>query len=250
MRKPLIAGNWKMNLDVSEATELARLIAEESLKHNDRDILIAPSHTNLYPVYEVIKNSKVLLSAQNMHYEDKGAFTGEVSARQIKSAGCSYVIIGHSERRNIFGETNDMLNKKIKKALSENLNVIYCVGEKLQERENGVTFEIIKQQLSEGLKEVNYDEFSKIVIAYEPVWAIGTGKTATPEQAEEVHKFIREYLERNYGKEISENTRILYGGSVNDKNIDELMKAENIDGVLVGGASIVAEKFIRIINFR
>ena len=250
MRIPLISGNWKMNLTREEAKDLAQKIKDGidlTLKH---EVLLAPSFTNLETVKKVIKETKILLAAQNMFWEEKGAFTGEVSPIQLKDIGCNYVIIGHSERRNIFGETDEIINKKIKSALKNEINVIMCIGETLTERETGKTYEVLGKQLENGLKEIDKNSISKIVIAYEPVWAIGTGKTATPTQAEEAHMFIREKIKDLYDRDISDKIRILYGGSVKAENIDDLMAQKNIDGVLVGGESLKADKFLRIIHYQ
>jgi len=250
MRIPLIAGNWKMNLTREEAKDLAQKIKDgldPNLKH---EVLLAPSFTNLETVKKVIKETKILLAAQNMFWEEKGAFTGEVSPIQLKDIGCNYVIIGHSERRNIFGETDEIINKKIKSALKNEINVIMCIGETLTERETGKTYEVLRKQLENGLKDIDKNSILKIVIAYEPVWAIGTGKTATPTQAEEAHMFIREKIKDLYDRNISDKIRILYGGSVKAENIDDLMAQKNIDGVLVGGESLKADKFLRIIHYQ
>lgn len=250
MRTPMIAGNWKMHLTKKEAYELALAIKnglDPDLKH---EVLLAPSFTNLEIVKNAISGSKILLSAQNMNWEEKGAFTGEVSPVQLKDAGCDYVIIGHSERRKIFGETDEMLNKKIKSALKNQIKVIFCIGETLEERENNQTYNVLKTQLNNGLKEISKENMSNIVIAYEPVWAIGTGKTATPLQAEDAHTFVRKELARLYDNSTAENTRILYGGSVKAENIDELMAQHDIDGALVGGESLKADKFLRVIHYQ
>jgi triosephosphate isomerase len=250
MRIPLIAGNWKMNLTREEAKDLAQKIKaglDPNLKH---EVLLAPSFTNLETVKKVIKETKILLAAQNMFWEEKGAFTGEVSPIQLKDIGCNYVIIGHSERRNIFGETDEIINKKIKSAIKNEINVIMCIGETLIERETGKTYEVLRKQLENGIKDIDKNSILKIVIAYEPVWAIGTGKTATPTQAEEAHMFIREKIKDLYDRDISDKIRILYGGSVKAENIDDLMAQKNIDGVLVGGESLKADKFLRIIHYQ
>ena len=250
MRIPMIAGNWKMHLTRKEAKDLASSIKkglDPDLKH---EVLLAPTFTNLEVVKNTIGNSRILLSAQNMCWEEKGAFTGEVSPIQLKDIGCDYVIIGHSERRKIFGETDEILNKKIKSALKNSLKIIFCIGETLEERENQQTYRILQTQLQNGLKDISKDEISKIVIAYEPVWAIGTGKTATPDQAEDAHIFVRKEMERLYNKNTSDNIRILYGGSVKAENIDELMSRPNIDGALVGGESLKADKFLRVIHYQ
>jgi triosephosphate isomerase len=250
MRIPLISGNWKMNLTREETKDLAQKIKDGLDPNLQHEVLLAPSFTNLETVKKVIKETKILLAAQNMFWEEKGAFTGEVSPIQLKDIGCNYVIIGHSERRNIFGETDEIINKKIKSALKNEINVIMCIGETLTERETGKTYEVLGKQLENGLKEIDKNSISKIVIAYEPVWAIGTGKTATPTQAEEAHMFIREKIKDLYDRDISDKIRILYGGSVKAENIDDLMAQKNIDGVLVGGESLKADKFLRIIHYQ
>jgi len=250
MRTPMIAGNWKMNLTRKEASELALSIKkgiDPDLKH---EVLFAPSFTNLETVKNAISDSNILLSAQNMFWEEKGAFTGEVSPAQLKDIGCDYVIIGHSERRKILGETDDMLNKKIKSALKNNLKVIFCIGETLEERENNRTYRVLQMQIQNGLRDIVKNELNNIVIAYEPVWAIGTGKTATPIQAQDAHIFIRKEISRLYDNDIANSIRILYGGSVKAENIDELMAQTDIDGALVGGESLKADKFLRIIHYQ
>ncbi|MEO2083721.1 MAG: triose-phosphate isomerase [Desulfurobacteriaceae bacterium] len=247
MRKLLIAGNWKMNKTVPEALELARELKRRLGGISDRDILICPPFTALYAVGKELEGTNVKLGGQNMHFEEQGAFTGEISPVMLRDVGCSYVILGHSERRHIFGETDDLINKKVLSAVKHDLIPILCVGELLEEREAGRTKEVVKNQVLEGLKGLTpSDEF---VIAYEPVWAIGTGKTATPEQAEEVHSFIRELLSDLFGREKAELTRILYGGSVKPENAGELLKMENVDGALVGGASLKADSFEKIVKF-
>ncbi|WP_163327551.1 triose-phosphate isomerase [Desulfurobacterium thermolithotrophum] len=247
MRRFLIAGNWKMHKTVSEAIELVRELKNLVKDVNDRDILICPPFTALYPVSKELEDSNITLGGQNMYFEEQGAFTGEVSPLMLKSVGCSYVILGHSERRHIFGESDELINKKVLSAINHGLIPILCVGELLEERENGKTKEVVEEQIREGLKNVNKD--AEFVIAYEPVWAIGTGKTATPELAEEVHFFIRKALSDMFGNEKASSVRILYGGSVKPKNAAGLLKMENIDGALVGGASLKAESFAKIVKF-
>ncbi|UCG35681.1 MAG: triose-phosphate isomerase [Candidatus Omnitrophota bacterium] len=246
MRKPLIAGNWKMYKTINEAVELANGAKRELLDFSEVDIVLCPPFTSLDSVYEVIMDTDIKLGAQNLYWQEEGAFTGEVSPIMLKDCGCEYVIIGHSERRKYFAETDETVNKKIKTALAVGLIPIVCVGETLKERESQKTIEVVQRQLQQGLKEIAKDTFSKIVIAYEPVWAIGTGKTATPQQAQEVHKFIRDWIEDNYSSDIAQKTRILYGGSVKPSNIEELMREEDIDGALVGGASLKVSSFVDI----
>ena len=249
MKRYLIAGNWKMNKTTGEAIELAQKLVESLKDVNDRDILICPPFTALYSVYQVIKGTNIKLGAQDVFYENSGAFTGEISPIMLKDVGCEYVIIGHSERRHIIGETDELINKKIKAAINNGLKTILCVGELLEEREAGKTLEVVKTQIEKGLNGVSKEEMKNVVIAYEPVWAIGTGKTAKPEDAQEVHAYIRELLSKLYSKEIAEETIIQYGGSVKASNIDSLMAMPDIDGALVGGASLIAEEFTRIVKF-
>jgi len=247
-RKPFIAGNWKMHNTVAQSKELAQAIKDAPNKNN-ADIMIAPSFTSLYAAAEVLKGSNVILSAQDCHFEEKGAFTSQISPVQVTDTGATYVIIGHSERRSLFGDTNEILNKKVKAALAHGLKVVYCVGETLVERETEKTYAVIQDQIEDGLKDFTAEDLKDLVIAYEPVWAIGTGKTATPEQAQEVHAEIRTLLGQKYNADFAAGVRILYGGSVKADNVDSIMAQADVDGVLVGGQSLVAEKFIRIINF-
>ena len=247
MRRLLIAGNWKMHKTIPEALDLVRELKELVRDVNDRDILVCPPFTALYPVSREIEGSNIVLGGQNMYFEEQGAFTGEISPLMLKDAGCSYVILGHSERRHIFGETNELVNKKVLSAVNHGLIPILCVGELLEERESGKTQEVVEKQVREGLKGVDGD--NEFVIAYEPVWAIGTGKTATPELAEEVHLFIRQVLSDMFGSEKANSVRILYGGSVKPENAAGLLNMENIDGALVGGASLKAESFAKIVKF-
>ena len=249
MRRKVIAGNWKMNNDLTESQNLiSKLITGLSSENLNCDVIICPPFTSLSEANALVKNTVVKLGAQNMHFEESGAFTGEISASMLKSVGCEYVILGHSERRAIFGETDDLINKKIKKALQSNLNPIFCVGETLEERESGVTENVVKRQVTGGLKDISIDDLKKIIIAYEPVWAIGTGKTATPAQAEEVHAFIRKLVAGLYNGESADNLIIQYGGSVKPDNAAELLSQKDIDGALVGGACLKADSFIGIIK--
>ena len=249
MKRYLIAGNWKMNKTTCEAVELAQKLVESLKDVKDRDILICPTFTSLYSVHQVIKGTNIKLGAQDVFYENSGAFTGEISPIMLKDVGCEYVIIGHSERRHIIGERDELINKKVKAAINNGLKVILCVGELLEEREAGKTLEVVKTQVEKGLNGISEDEMKNVIIAYEPVWAIGTGKTAKPEDAQEVHVYIRELLSKLYSKEIANETIIQYGGSVKASNIDSLMAMQDIDGALVGGASLVAEEFTRIVKF-
>ncbi len=249
MRKPILVGNWKMYKNINEAIKLVNDLKIKVADVKDREIAICPPYTALSKVKEKIKDSNIKMGAQNVYWEEKGAFTGEISPSMLKDVGCDYVIIGHSERRQYFNETDEMVNKKMKAVFNLGLLPIICIGETLKEREEGRTFDIIEKQVHNGVKGLSEDLISKLIIAYEPVWAIGTGRTATPEQAEEVHKFIRELLKRIYGEGNSHLIRILYGGSVKPENITDLMGQENIDGGLVGGASLDAESFAKIVNY-
>lgn len=249
MRKPVIAGNWKMNCTIAEALELVKGLKERLSDVNDREIVVAPPYTALSNVSRNLIGSNMTLAAQNLYWEDKGAFTGEISAEMLLDAGCDYVIVGHSERRQLFGETDEAVNRKVRTALSAGLIPILCVGETLSERENGATLSVIERQLTIALADVIMTEPEDIVVAYEPVWAIGTGKTATPAQAQEVHAYIRGLLKKAYN-DAADGVRILYGGSVKPENIDELMAEADIDGALVGGASLKADPFVRIVRFR
>ncbi|MGI5998583.1 MAG: triose-phosphate isomerase [Lutispora sp.] len=248
MRKPIIAGNWKMHNTIGEARELIEALLP-LIEKREREVIVCPSFVCLSEASKLLKGSDVTLGAQNMHYEDKGAYTGEVSPLFLKEIGVSYVILGHSERRHIFGEKDDLINNKVKSALKHGLNPILCVGETLKEREKDNTFEIIQTQIYGGLAGLENENLAKLVIAYEPVWAIGTGKTATKEDANEVIAYIRRLLSEKFGDEIGYNTRILYGGSVKPSNIKELMEMKEIDGALVGGASLKAEDFSKIANY-
>lgn len=249
MRKTIIAGNWKMYKTIKEAIELANGLKREFFKLDFAavDVVLCPVFTALSEVAEVLTETDISLGGQDVYWQDEGAFTGEVSPVMLKDAGCQYVIIGHSERRQFFAETNETVNKKIKAALKCGLTPIVCVGENLQERETNKTFKVIEDHINNGLADISASDMLKLVIAYEPVWAIGTGKTATPEQAQEVHKFIRDLLKKNYGQEVADNVRIQYGGSVKPENITELMNKPDVDGALVGGASLKVESFSAIV---
>jgi triosephosphate isomerase len=249
-RLPFIAGNWKMNKTVGEALDLVKQLKASLSNIEGVEVAVAPPFTALYAIAQELTGSLIRLAAQNLFYEEKGAFTGEISPLMVKEIGCQYVILGHSERRQVFGETDETVNRRIKIALGHGLKPIFCIGETLKEREEEKTFSVIGRQMEGGLKSVGEDGVKHIVIAYEPVWAIGTGKTATPEQAEEVHRFIRERLERFYSREIAGGIRIQYGGSVTPENIKGLMGQENIDGALVGGASLKSETFSKIVRFK
>jgi triosephosphate isomerase len=249
-RIPFIAGNWKMNKTVNEAVDLVTNLKALLSNVKGVEVAVAPPYPALYAVGRALQGSFIHLAAQNLFWEERGAFTGEVSAPMLKDVGCEYVIVGHSERRQYFGETDETANRRLKAALAHGLKPIFCVGETLKDREEGKTFSVIETQLLGGLKDLTEDALSQCVIAYEPVWAIGTGKTATPEQAQEVHRFIREKLTKLYSKAAAEALRIQYGGSVTPENVKGLMEQEDIDGALVGGASLKAEAFADIVRFQ
>jgi len=235
-----------MNKTVPEAVAFARELKLKTLAFNNIDIIICPPYTALMPVYEIVKDTKVKLGAQNAHWEDSGAYTGEVSVSMIETSGCSYTIIGHSERRQYFSESNEIINKKLKKVLTSSLSPIFCVGETLEERKAGKTEQVIEKQIKVGLDGIGNENVKRIIIAYEPVWAIGTGETATPQQAEDVHLFIRNLIGSLYNHQIAEYIRIQYGGSVKPSNADELLRQKNIDGALIGGASLELDSFLEI----
>ncbi len=235
-----------MHNTIPEAVEMVKALKKESPQLTDAELVVIPPFTALSEVNKIIEGSSIQLGAQNLFWEEKGAFTGEVSPPMLKDAGCHYVTIGHSERRQYFGETNETVNKKIKATLAQELTPIMCIGESLQEREKGNTMDKVETQIHSGLEGLGKDEIRHIVIAYEPIWAIGTGVTATSSQAEEVHSFIREKLVKKYGNEIASHTIILYGGSVKPANTYSLLKENNINGALVGGASLEADSFIQI----
>lgn len=249
MRKKVIAGNWKMHNDLSESQNLiSKLTSGLSGKKFNCDIIICPPFTSLSEASSLVKDTPVKLGAQNMYFQESGAYTGEISAKMLKSVGCEYVILGHSERRTIFKESDSLINEKIKAALKAGLKPIFCIGETLEERENGKEKDVLRAQLSGGLNQISLDEMKQIIIAYEPVWAIGTGKTATPAQAEEMHEYIRNYIRDDFTPGIAENQIIQYGGSVKPDNASELLSQQDIDGALVGGACLKADSFISIIE--
>jgi len=249
MRKPLIAGNWKMNMTVAQATELVEGLLAGVGRPQDLEVLVCPTYTALHAVGQLVEDNPVMLGGQNLYPKDSGAYTGEISAPMLLEAGCSYVIVGHSERRGYFGESDEFVNEKIKAALSAGLKVILCVGESRQQRESGQAESIVTDQVQKCLAGLATGDMADMVIAYEPIWAIGTGLTASPQDAEEMHACIRSLLGESLGEEIAEATRILYGGSVKPGNVDDLMAQPDIDGALVGGASLEAQSFLRIIQF-
>jgi triosephosphate isomerase len=249
MRRPIIAGNWKMHKTVRESVDFARQLMIAYAESPDRRVIVAPPFTSIYTVAAVLMGSGIHVAAQNLHDKQAGAFTGEISAGMLVDAGCEYVIVGHSERRTIFGEKDDVINRKLKAAISSGLKPIFCIGETLEEREAGRTFAVIERQIKEGLNNFTADDIKSIVIAYEPVWAIGTGRTATPEQAQEVHACIRTVMGKIYGDDLAGLLHVIYGGSVNPGTIGGLMAQTDIDGALVGGASLDVESFVKIIRF-
>lgn len=244
--KNFIAANWKMNKNRTETKDFFKAFIPLVKGISDREIVIAPPFTALSVAFDEMKGTDIALSAQDVFWEEKGAYTGEISPGMLTDVGCKYVIIGHSERRQYFSEGDQVVNRKIKAALKAGLQVIFCVGESLQERESGKTFDVIKRELTAGLAEIGYEKF---VVAYEPIWAIGTGKTASTEQAQEVHAFIRKVLSDLYGKNAAE-IRIIYGGSVTPENVDALMACPDVNGALVGGASLKPDGFSRIVNYK
>lgn len=247
MRRPFIAGNWKMNLDLASSVALVEGLVKETADCDDVDVAVCPPSVYLAAVAKAAAGSKVGVGAQNMYHEPGGAFTGELSAAMLKDVGCQYVILGHSERRNILGESSEDVNLKTHAALAAGLIPIVCVGELLAERKAGTTMDVIRRQFDGSVSGLTADQMKQIVIAYEPVWAIGTGEVATPAQAEEVHLGLRKLMEDRYNKEVAESVRIQYGGSVKPDNAAELLAQPNIDGALVGGASLKVEPFVGII---
>jgi triosephosphate isomerase len=250
MRRPIIVGNWKMHKTTAEAVALVEALNASVALIEDVDIGVAPPFTALMAVAEVLRGSAIFVAGQNMHWEAQGAFTGEISAAMLTNVGCTRVIIGHSERRQYFAETDATVNRKLRAALNAQLDPILCIGETLEQREGNATFSVLEQQIRQGLAEISADGMQRIVLAYEPVWAIGTGKTATPGQAQEVHAFIRDLLGALYGKALADEVRLQYGGSVNAGNIQTLMTQPDVDGALVGGASLEASSFAQIVSFQ
>lgn len=248
MRKPIIAGNWKMNLSINDAVKFIEEVKNE-VSNTDVEPVICAPFTFLKDLKQSVKGTNIKIGAQNMHFEDSGAFTGEISAPMLKELDIDYCVIGHSERRQYFAETDETINKKLKQSFKYDIIPILCVGETLEERESGKTNDIVKSQVVADIKGLDKDLVSKLVIAYEPIWAIGTGKTATSEQANEVISYIREVVKELYNDEVSENIRIQYGGSVKPDNVEEIMNQSDIDGALVGGASLKPSDFIKLVNF-
>lgn len=250
MRRPIIVGNWKMHKTTSDAVALVKALHASVAPVDGVDIGVAPPFTALMAVAEALRASAIFVAAQNMHWEPQGAFTGEISAAMLTDVGCRRVILGHSERRQYFGETDTTVNRKLRAALHAQLDPILCIGETLEQRESQATFGVLDQQVRQGLAEIAVDGMSRVVLAYEPIWAIGTGQTATPAQAQEVHAFIRGLLRELYGNALAEDVRIQYGGSVNAGNIHTLMAQPDVDGALVGGASLDVSSFAQIVSFQ
>lgn len=248
MRKKIVAGNWKMNMTPATAVELINSLKNE-INTNEVDVVVCPPYVCLPAVLEAVKDTNIAVGAQNMHFEENGAYTGEIAPSMLVELGVKYVVIGHSERRQYFAETDETVNKKTLKAIEHGLVPVVCVGESLEEREQGVTIDLVRLQTKIALKDVKAEDAKKVVIAYEPIWAIGTGRTATSAQAEEVCKAIREVVAEVYGNEVAEEVRVQYGGSVNGGNANELFNMGNIDGGLVGGASLKPE-FASIVNYK
>tara|TARA_S200000501_G_scaffold228506_1_gene214270 strand:- start:9516 stop:10271 length:756 start_codon:yes stop_codon:yes gene_type:complete len=245
-RKKIVAGNWKMNMTQDQSVDLISELNQ--ITSNDVEIKIAPSFTNLSKAILILENSEIEVIAQNVHFEERGAFTGEISVEMLKSIGVSNIIIGHSERRKYFNETDIILSKKVKVAIDNSMKIIFCVGEELSEREKGNHFELIKSQIINGLFELSTDKIKSVIVAYEPVWAIGTGKTAENHQIQQMHEFIRKLFKDNYGNDISNKLRILYGGSVKPNNAKEIFSLADVDGGLIGGASLNFSDFKAIVQ--
>jgi len=248
MRKKIVAGNWKMNNDVSQAETLIDDILSKQDKHAIAKVVIAPSFVNLQAAVKQTAGTNIIVAAQNMHQAESGAFTGEVSVGMLKGIKVNTVILGHSERRAYFGETDSLLAEKVNTALRHNLTIIFCFGEELADRQSAGHFDVVERQLRDGLFHISVADWDSVVLAYEPVWAIGTGETASPDQAQEMHAFIRTLLRNNIGEAIAENTSILYGGSVKADNAREIFSKPDVDGGLIGGASLKADDFLSIVN--
>ncbi len=249
-RRPLIAGNWKMYKTCNEAVDTARRLKEMVTGITDVEVMIAPPFTALTQVAAEIKGTPIGLGAQNLHWEKQGAYTGEIAPDMLVSAGCQYVIIGHSERRQYFGETDQTVNRKIRSAIQAGLKPVFCIGESEQQREAGETFSVLDKQVKNGLESFVSEDLQDLIVAYEPVWAIGTGKTATTEQAQEVHAYLRQWFADHFGQDFAQKLRILYGGSVKPANIKELMAMPDLDGALVGGASLDPQSFSQLVHYK
>ncbi len=248
MRKNIVAGNWKMNNDLAQTQELIADLKKQVSADPAATIMVAPTYTNLYPAFEALKDTPITVAAQNMHQNASGAYTGEISAAMLKSVGVETVILGHSERRAYFKESNELLAEKVNTALENDMTVIFCFGEELEDRKADKHFDLVESQLKESLYHLSKESWKNIILAYEPVWAIGTGETASPEQAQEMHAFIRKSVADAYGSEIAEEVSILYGGSCKPGNAKEIFANKDVDGGLIGGASLKAEDFLAIVN--
>lgn len=247
MRTQIVAGNWKMNCNLDESLHLLNELKLRDFLKANAEVIIAPPYTSLYPIHQNLKDSAIRLSAQNINENEEGAFTGEVSPDMLKSVGVEYVIIGHSERRAIYGEDDALLAKKVTAALKHNFKIMFCIGEKLEQRKADKHFDVVKEQLEKGLFHISASDMKNVVIAYEPVWAIGTGETASPDQAQEIHEYIRKVLSDKYNEDVAEETSILYGGSVKPNNAKEIFSKKDVDGGLIGGASLDADSFAQIV---
>jgi len=247
MRQNIVAGNWKMNNDLAETTLLLKELKAQVIPENVH-VMVAPAFVNLNHAFKSLADHPITVAAQNMHQAESGAFTGEVSAGMLKSVGVEVVILGHSERRAYFGETNELLSKKINTALAHDMTVIYCFGEELADRKEGNHFNVVEAQLQQGIFHIAEGNWKQVILAYEPVWAIGTGETASPEQAQEMHAFVREYIAKNYSQQVAEGVSILYGGSVKPNNASEIFGKPDVDGGLIGGAALDVNNFMAIVN--
>lgn len=248
MRKNIVAGNWKMNNDLAETSEFLTHLKMQLVKEPTAEVYVAPPFTSLYHAFQTLKDTPVQVAAQNMHYEKSGAFTGEISAQMLQSTGVTTVILGHSERRAQFYETGEILAKKVNAAIQAGMKVIFCFGEELKERKDETYFDVVKTQLEEGVFQLAKEDWKNVILAYEPVWAIGTGETASPEQAQEVHAFVRKTVAQKYDQETADEVSILYGGSVKPDNAKEIFGKEDVDGGLIGGASLKVVDFLAIVN--
>lgn len=248
MRRNIVAGNWKMNNDLAETQELLGDLKLQLVKEPTADVYVAPAFVNLYNSFQSLKGTPIKVAAQNMHFADNGAYTGEVSAKMLLSIGVQTVILGHSERRALFSETDDLLAKKVDAALKSEIEIIFCFGEELKDRKSEKHFNVVKEQLENGLFHLDKSAWKNVILAYEPVWAIGTGETASPEQAQEMHEYIRGLVSDKFGNEIADNVSILYGGSVKPDNAREIFAKADVDGGLIGGASLKAIDFLNIVN--
>lgn len=248
MRKNIVAGNWKMNNDLAETQELLSHIKMQMVKEPTAEVYVAPSYISLYNAFQSLKDTPIKVAAQNMHFAENGAYTGEISAKMLKSIGVKTVILGHSERRAYFNETDKILAKKVDAALENEMTAIFCFGEELKDRKADKYFEVVKSQLENGLFHISKEDWKNVVLAYEPVWAIGTGETASPEQAQEMHAYVRKMVSDKFGEEVAQNVSILYGGSVKPDNAKDIFGKEDVDGGLIGGASLNAVDFLAIVN--